>query len=269
MVKIAIRDDDTNFFTKVEDLEMVYREIPEFPVSFAVIPTVTDVSTVGACPDTKGNIEPRAVVENETLVCWLKNRVAQGRCDILLHGVTHGYKFVNEKRLPEMLWRSGQIDLEDVISRNREQLSKAFNYNITCFVAPSNKIAKDCLDSIARLGMDFSGIVPLSFQRPLTVRNIRNYALRMAVRALNHVPYPGILKYSDGHKEINACSLLSLDYLKNLFRYCQRHHLPMAINTHYWDLRDKPDHLSVLIDFVKWAVGEGAVPTKITDILIR
>lgn len=30
MVKLAIRDDDTNFFTKVEDLEKVYNEFNGF-----------------------------------------------------------------------------------------------------------------------------------------------------------------------------------------------------------------------------------------------
>lgn len=47
MVKLAIRDDDANFFTKVEDIEFVYKDFEGFPISFAVVPHVMDVSTKG------------------------------------------------------------------------------------------------------------------------------------------------------------------------------------------------------------------------------
>ena len=62
MVKLIIRDDDCNFFTRPEDLEHVYRSISDFPVTFAVVPEVTDV--YGGCPDTMNNTIPRSVGEN-------------------------------------------------------------------------------------------------------------------------------------------------------------------------------------------------------------
>ena len=71
MVKLAIRDDDTNFFTKVEDLEKVYNEFNGFPISFAIVPHIMDVSTKGSCPDTKGNTVPRNIDENQELCNWL------------------------------------------------------------------------------------------------------------------------------------------------------------------------------------------------------
>ena len=58
MVKLIIRDDDCNFFTRPEDLEHVYRSISDFPVTFAVVPEVTDV--YGGCPDTMNNTIPRS-----------------------------------------------------------------------------------------------------------------------------------------------------------------------------------------------------------------
>ena len=42
-MKLIIRDDDANFFTHPEDIEKAYSEIPDFPVSFAVVPMVVDV----------------------------------------------------------------------------------------------------------------------------------------------------------------------------------------------------------------------------------
>lgn len=91
MVKLIIRDDDCNFFTRPEDLEHVYRSISDFPVTFAVVPEVTDV--YGGCPDTMNNTIPRSVGENKELVTYLKQKLEEGKCDIALHGVYHGYKF--------------------------------------------------------------------------------------------------------------------------------------------------------------------------------
>lgn len=74
MVKLAIRDDDANFFTKVEDIEFVYKDFEGFPISFAVVPHVMDVSTKGTCSDTKGNTTPRDIDKNiELCLCLEKS----------------------------------------------------------------------------------------------------------------------------------------------------------------------------------------------------
>lgn len=41
MLKIAIRDDDINYFTKVEEIEKAYKNIiNKYPIGFAAIPFV-------------------------------------------------------------------------------------------------------------------------------------------------------------------------------------------------------------------------------------
>ena len=107
MVKIVIRDDDVCYFTEPDDLEFVYKDISLFPVSFAVVPKVTDLSTKGKCPETKGNQVPRYIGDNDNLVNWLKDKLKKTECDVLMHGITHQYKFIDGKRYPEMEWRSG------------------------------------------------------------------------------------------------------------------------------------------------------------------
>lgn len=111
MVQLVIRDDDMNFFTKVEDIEFVYKDFGDFPISFAVIPHVLDVSTIGACPDTKGNITPKDVADNIKLVEWIKERLKDKTCDVLLHGINHNYKYFGNVRKAEMQWRDSQFDL--------------------------------------------------------------------------------------------------------------------------------------------------------------
>lgn len=269
MVRLAIRDDDTNFFTKVEDLKFVYKDFNGFPISFAVIPSVLDVSSKGSCPDTKGNTTPRYVGDNQQLVEWLREKLKKNECDVLLHGINHNYKVIDGVRLAEMQWRDNEATLVTTLGSWRQTLSNLFDYSITCFVAPSNKITKYCLQSVDLVGLDFSGIVPIKFNERLTIKNICNYIHRWVFRVCTNLPYPGVYCYT-GHKEVNACLLQSYEYLVKMFEYCNKHNLPMAINVHYWSLRDNPEQLELLRRFVMdYAIPHGAIPTKLSDLLKR
>ena len=263
-VKLAIRDDDVNFFTKVEDIEELYQDIPGFPVSFAVIPTVTDVSTMGNCSDTMGNQTPRWVGDNGKLIEWLKQKLNAKKADVLLHGITHGYMFQDGKRLAEMQWRK-EDELSIEIRDLKKRLEDILDYNICVFVAPSNKISKYGINCVTANGMDYSGIIPITFDRDITIRNLYNYAKRWYVRAIDKLPYPNVLQYSE-HKELNACLLQGYDYLVRLFNYCQQTESPMAVNVHYWQLRDNPMEKKILMDFVKYAMDHGAEPTTISEL---
>lgn len=267
MIQIAIRDDDMNFFTTVEDIEFVYRDFNNFPVSFAVIPAVKDISTKGACPETKGNSEPQSFVKNGKLVKWLKDKLSSGEADALFHGINHDYKYIKGNRFAEMEWRDKEADLYSSIATYKSVLEKALNYKITCFVAPSNKISKSCLDAVVKNQMDFSGIVPIKFQRHFSIRNVLNYVKRWWHRIVDGLPWPGVMKYSD-HLEVNACLLQSGQYLRKMYDYCVKHNLPMVINVHYWHLRDNPQELEMLRSFIMdYAIPNGAIPSPISKIL--
>lgn len=264
-VKLIIRDDDMNFFTKVEDIESVYSKIENFPISFAVIPCVTDVSTTGNCPDTKGNETPQWVGGNVELITWLRERIKLGKADVLMHGITHQYKFIEGKRLAEMQWRD-EAELADEICKYKKDLEQILNYDISVFVAPSNKISKYGIKCVSSNGLNFSGIVPIDFQREITFRNVVNYLKRCFLRAKDKLPYPNIMQYSS-HKELNACTLQKYDYLVRMFNYCKKIGSPMAVNVHYWHLRDFPKEQIILTDFVKYAIDNGAVPSIMSELM--
>lgn len=266
MVRLAIRDDDTNFFTKVEDLELVYKDFNSFPISFAVIPTVEDVSTKGACPDTKGNDTPRFVGDNVELCSWLKDKLQEGSADVLLHGITHAYKVGENIRLAEMEWRTPDIQLFKLIQLYKNKFEELFDYKVSVFVAPSNKISKGNLNIVVKNGFDFSGIIPLNFQRKITLKNIYNYVKRIVIRAVYKFPYPAKLTYSD-HSEINACGVVSFEYLKKMFDFCNKHNYPMVINVHYWHMRDNAEYLETVRSFVMdYAIPHGAIPTRLSEL---
>lgn len=264
MVRLVIRDDDTNFFTKVSDLEFVYKPISFFPISYAVIPTVMDVSTIGACLDTKGNSIPRYVGDNTDLVSYLSELAFQKKCDLLLHGIQHHYKIIDGKKMAEMEWRRSDVNLDFEISKWKIELSSLFNYSINCFVAPSNKITKEGIKAIYRCKMNFSGIIPISFEHDMNLKSVRNYTKRMMFRLKSDMPYPGILDYGT-HLEMNACTMPSLTYLKLLFEYCCKLDCPMAINVHYWYLRDNVKVRDSLFEFVEYAINRGAVPSTMRE----
>lgn len=266
MVKLAIRDDDTNYFTNVGDLDKLIYDLDGFPISFAVIPTVTDVSTLGRCSDTKGNTIPRYIGDNKEVTDWLRDKVANGKCDILLHGITHGYIYRGNKRLPEMVWRADEPNIAKQLLYWKNDLSHLFSYDVSCFVAPSNIISKKCLKAVADSHMNFSGIVPLSFNRELTLRNLLCYTRRWYYRFYSGLPFPGVLSYST-HNEINACTLRSKEFLITMFNYCEKHKLPMVINTHYWSLRDNKKQFTMLLSFLEYARKKGIEPVKVSDLL--
>lgn len=266
MINLVIRD-DMNFFTKVEDLRKIYKDFGGFPVSYAVVPYVLDVSTKGSCLDTKGNTTPMDVADNLELVEWVRKELKNGTCDILLHGINHNYKFTSDGvKMAEMLWRDNETGLESLLRGEKERLSKLFDYPVICFVAPSNKITKFCLNQVAMAGLNFSGIIPIKPNVNYTIKNMYNYIKRWIVRAVYKVPYPGVLVY-DNHKEVNACALQSYDYLVKMFDFCCIHNYPMVINVHYWYLRDNPSELEKLRKFVmEYAIPNGAIPTCLSDL---
>lgn len=264
MVKLAIRDDDMNYFTKVEDVDNVYKPLQGFPISFAVIPTVTDVSTIGSCSDTRGNTIPRWVGDNMVLVNWLKDKLSKRECDVLLHGITHSYKFLDGKRYSEMQWRK-ELDLSKEIGDIRNKVELLLNYNITVFVAPSNKISKYGIKCVSENNLNFSGIVPLGFERDFTKRNITSYFKRWLYRVKDNLPYPNILHYSD-HDELNACVMESFDYLKKMYHYCERINSPMVVNVHYWHLRDNIEIKNEFFRFIDYAINHGAQPALMSDL---
>ena len=265
MIKIAIRDDDMNFFTRISDVEKVYEPIKGFPVSFAIIPTVTDVSTQGRCSDTCGNKLPRWIGDNQDLVAWLKEIIHNGQADALLHGITHSYKFIEGKRYAEMQWRK-EPELKEIIREQKERLSDLLDYQISVFVAPSNRISLYGLKCVADNGMHYSGIVPINFQREFSSRNISNYMKRWYYRVKDRLPYPNVMEYSD-HKEINACLMQGYDYLIRMFQFCERINSPMAVNVHYWHLRDSEKEREDLFRFVDYAFNHGAEAVTISDLL--
>lgn len=273
MVQLLIRDDDLNYFNRPEDILKAYSRMPDLPISFACVPYVMDLSTVGNCPETNGNKIPRAIGENKVLVDFINKGIKEGKYDVLLHGYTHEYKIDSAgKKYPEMIWRDSE-ELKKIIPEGKKYLEELFETSISWFVAPSNSISKENLRVIYNNNLNFSGIIRLKFDRYMTFNTMKNYIKRVYYRYSYNINYPGILDYGT-HIEINAAPLPSLDqevnynHFTHIFDFCQKYGCPMAINVHCWDMRDHPDKYEGLFSFLQDALSRGGVPVRFRDLII-
>src|SRR5437667_9498923 len=89
-MKVAIRDDDTCYFTPPEALERVYHDVWDaVPVCLATVPFAIGYERAGIPREHWHSGEAWPLDRNEGLVAALKNLIARRRATIALHGYTH------------------------------------------------------------------------------------------------------------------------------------------------------------------------------------
>ena len=80
-MKFAIRDDDINFWTNVEEIDTIYREIwaKGIKVSFAVIPFSVRSFNSGDRNKFYQNKELMPIGKNKEIVEYLRNKIKKNR----------------------------------------------------------------------------------------------------------------------------------------------------------------------------------------------
>src|SRR5678816_2085855 len=89
-MRIAIRDDDTCYFTSPVDLEQVYGDVwQRIPICLATVPFTVGYPRAGF-PEAEWHSGRRFARErNPVLVAWLRRMISEGRVTIALRGYTH------------------------------------------------------------------------------------------------------------------------------------------------------------------------------------
>ena len=86
----CIRDDDTSFFTSPEDLERAYGTIKgKGCVSLAIVPFFRAGPSKGVPEKFRNRWTVHALHENVSLVSYLRQEIAEGRFEAMLHGYYH------------------------------------------------------------------------------------------------------------------------------------------------------------------------------------
>jgi predicted deacetylase len=239
-MKVAIRDDDTCYFTAPGELARVYGDVwDRVPICLATVPFAIGYERAGIPREHWRSGEAQPLDRNVELVGALKELIASGRATVALHGYTHqdfagGYEFQAAPD-PDRRVREGAAYL-------RETLGSA----VSVFVPPHNALSKSGLAAVARAGLNILGSF-LSFRpsmrrwdrrTPANWWRVRRFRRATGRRRSDPLVYPHVLRYTT-HAEFGCHALVPRTTLEDLtaaFDEARRAGGHFCLATHYWEI---------------------------------
>ena len=170
-MKVALRDDDTSYFTPPARLHDVYRDVwDRIPVCLATVPFAIGYRQAGIPEEHWHSGRSFPLEANTALVDELKRLRAAGRVTIALHGYTHqdypgGYEF------------QAAPDPERRVREGLAYLQQQLGTTIRIFVPPHNALSRRGLAAVSAAGLNILGSF-LSFRpshRPWDSCTARNW----------------------------------------------------------------------------------------------
>lgn len=241
-MKVAIRDDDTSFFTDPERLDAVYGDVwDRVPVCLAVVPHAMGFAD-RAIPERYWQAHrPFPLEENAPLVARLRALLADRRVTIAQHGFTHedfadGHEF------------QAAPDLESRLVRGQAYLEQVLGTRIRIFVPPHNALSKRGLQAVSAAGLNLLGsflsfrpsLRPWELRTPVNWWRVRAYRSATSRVKSDRMIYPHVLRYAR-HAEFGCHGLIpgtTLDELVSGFEEARRSHGHFCVATHYWEIDD-------------------------------
>ncbi len=213
-MKLAIRDDDTCYFTKPRDIENIYAGIWDtVPVSLAVVPFIHSNSDA-VPPDRRGgegSDRELPIGENRALVDFIKDKIKEGKLHIMLHGYSHrNYRTGFE-------YDTGR-DLYEKTKKGKEYLEELFDVKIRSFVPPHHALSRCGMKAVVDNNLNIAGTASLHRRFLFDYRYLTNLAKVFAFRlkyGKRPVRYPYVLDFGD-HKEVYCYVVVPKVTLKEL-----------------------------------------------------
>ena len=239
-MKVALRDDDTSYFTDPGRLEEVYHDVwDRLPVALAVVPHAAGFRDK-AIPEKYWSAD-RAfpLEENAALVERLRGLIAKRRVTITQHGFTHedfpgGHEF------------QAAPDIEERLRRGRAYLEHLLDTRIELFVPPHNALSRRGLAAVRAAGLNLLGsflyfrpaMRPWDGRTPANWWRIRQYRSATGRRKSDRMIYPHVLRYST-NAEFCCHSLVPGTTVEELvagFDEARRAGGHFCLATHYWEV---------------------------------
>jgi predicted deacetylase len=242
-LKVALRDDDTCYFTAPADLERVYAGLwDRVPVCLATVPFAIGYERAGIPREHWHDGEMFPIERNRELTETLQRLILDRRVTIALHGYTHqdfpgGFEF-----------QAGP-DLASKVKEGHQYLQRLLGTAISIFVPPHNALSREGLDAVSRDGLNLLGSF-LSFHprhrrwELATLGNwwrVRRYRQHTGRTRRDPLVYPHVLRYQH-HAEFGCHSLVpgtTVEQLTRGFEEARRANGHFCLATHYWEL-DQP-----------------------------
>jgi predicted deacetylase len=252
-MRFAIRDDDTNFFTSPEEIEFCYKQTWDVcPPSLSVIPFVQgnwrqwqdEFYGTGKITDWQAwekDDEVHPIHENTKLVAFLKEKVAEGKVALTIHGVNHRNTDKQRQPLANNLIHYAEFytdrDLTDKLKEGKAYLEKLFGQSFTVFTPPQNAITKEGYKAIVNnnLGLVGGGLPFLSRQK--TLRWFGELMMWSFFRASNRNQYyPHVINLGRRKEIMVHFPLQEVTHLEDLikaFDFVKAMNGDFILSTHY------------------------------------
>ena len=257
-MKVAIRDDDTCYFTAPETLARVYRDVwDRVPVCLATVPFAIGYERAGIPRAHWYSDEAFPLERNGELAAALNELIASRRVTVALHGYTH-------QDFPEGFEFQAAPDPERRVRDGLQYLRALLRTDVSVFVPPHNALSRRGLSAVASAGLDILGSF-LSFRpsmRPWERRTAANWwtiqRYRRATGRTRRDPlvYPHAMRYAD-HAEFGCHSLIpgtTFDALRGRFEEADTFGGDFCLATHYWEVDAALKH--VLDAFLEFASSQ-------------
>ena len=260
---IAIRDDDTSFFTKPQELEAAYDFITEGCVSLSVVPFAVPYHKHNKPYGDGYEYRKYDIADNPDLVEYLKRNIVENRYSVMLHGSTHEYREVDGVWKPEMIWKDSET-INREMSEGKKHLTGLLDTEIDVFVAPNNAVNQKAIDAMEKNGLHYSGIIGKSRDRKIDAKYIANYLHRTLYKIRYDIPYGGVYHYF-GHNEMYAYPVKSEEYIRRIYNICKEQGLPFVVYTHYWELLRNEQAKAARRNFYEFAMADGAKLVSVSE----
>jgi predicted deacetylase len=246
-MKVAIRDDDTCYFTPPDALGRVYGDVwDRVPVCLATVPFAIGYERAGIPPEHWRSGAAFPLEQNAEMTAALKELLARRRITVALHGYTH-------QDFPQGFEFQGAPDPERRVREGLQYLRSLLRHDISVFVPPHNALSKRGLSAVASAGLNILGSF-LSFRpsaRPWDATTLANWWRVRRFRAAtgrsksDRFVYPHVLRYA-GHAEFGCHSLIPGTTLEELiagFEEARRAGGDFCLATHYWEVTEAMKHV--------------------------
>ena len=239
-MKVALRDDDTCYFTAPDSLARVYHDVwDHVPVCLATVPFAVGYERIGIPREHWHSGLAFPLEQNAELVALLKELLASRRATVALHGFTHqdfpdGYEF------------QAAPDPERRVREGLQYLRQTIGTDISVFVPPHNALSKRGLSAVASAGLNILGSF-LSFRpsmrawdlaTPANWWRVRRYRASTGRTKADRLVYPYVLRYRR-HAEFGCHSLVpgtTVEELVSGFEEARRAGGDFCLATHYWEV---------------------------------
>jgi hypothetical protein len=239
-VKVAIRDDDTCYFTPPEALERLYADIwNQAPVCLATVPFAIGYERVGIPPEHWRSGVAFPLAGNGELTAALRGWIGKRHATVALHGFSH-------EDFPTGFEFQAAPDPDRRVRDGLAHLTSTLGAAISIFVPPHNALSKRGLAAVSAARLNLLGSF-LSFRpslRPWEWRTLGNWWRVRTLRARtgrsrrDRFVYPHVLRYGR-HAEFGCHSLVPGTTVADLvggFEEARRLGGDFCIATHYWEV---------------------------------